>query len=661
MQIRLDVTNGTLTAISVPTLISQNTGYTVLVSISPVLHGQAFIVCNFEQDGRNTTVETELSGETELAPFPTAHGAMVHIRVEQEHREPYDTNAIWLPIEASIKSAPTRAYTAPYDAYNDIMRYLNTDDETARETILTRLAYHAAHPEEYPGTAYKRAITALVRSTKLTGTLTLAGGEEYQFTDSSIKISSLTISTTAMSGDYLLPGGVPCAKLDATMYDKETTPTQMHGAEIAPVFNIMLETGRWAEVPLGVFTVTTETDGSASGLPITAYDDMHKLDDIRTADLGFTQYADYSPDQIVSAICEAAGIQYTPQIDHNPDLTGRTTHAYVCVLTGSDPDDRELWGYMTVLRETESWTPAQIQARLDAMYHGAVTYRRDADYPNDLPDPTTNPDVQMFDAFRVMYDGPTYMPEAATETAETARDLLMHTLFTVNGVAEIDTERRMVIKPIKPLDQVSDAELIDTNRTTKRQISRYPYRLHSLTTVVDFYENMKIRQSEKWTGETLWISGDSVNAEAPTNALYTATSAVSDPFTEIQTQLARLVGLLDPVEFYPMQIAMRGDPTIGLLDWIRTDDEHAAPVTSRIWKYRGTQTLSACGESAVAGAVRSQLDKQATSDKLAVSESIQDTLRVIDLQLMSTYAGMAGFTHADLAHFTHAELGGEGE
>ena len=661
MQIQLDVTNGTLTATSVPTLVSQNAGYTVLVSISPVLHGRAFIVCDFEQDGRNATVETELIGETALAPFPTTYGAVTHIRVEQEHRDPYDTNKIWLPITPSIKSAPTRAYTAPYDAYNDIMRYLNTDDETARETILARLTYHAEHPEEYPGTAYKRAITALARYTKLTGTITTTDGTEHPFTDEEIRDSSLTISTNAMSGDYLLPGGVPCAKLDATLYDKPSRPADLHGAEIAPVFNIMLETGRWFEAPLGVYTVATETDGSASGLPITAYDDMHKLDDIKTADLGFTQYEDYSPDQIVSAICEAAGIPYTPQIDHNPDLTGRTTHAYVCVLTGSDPDDREMWGYMTVLRETEDMTPAQIQARLDAMYHGAVTYRSDKAYPNDLPDPLDESAVEMFDAFRVMYDGPTYMPEMTVDTAETARDLLMNTLFTVNGIAEIDTQRRLIIKPIKALSQTNDAEMISENQTTSRQISRYPYRLHSLTTVVDFYRNLKIRQSEKWTGETLWLSDDTVSAEAPTNALYTATSAVSDPYTEIQTQLARLVALLDPVEFYPMQVAMRGDPTIGLMDWIRTDDDHAAPVTSRVWKYRGTQTLAACGESAVAGAVRSQSEKQTTSDKLAVSESLQDTMRAIDLQLMATHAGMAAFTYQDLEHFTHAELGGEGE
>lgn len=660
MQIQLDVTDGTLTAVSVPTLVSQNTGYTVLVSISPVLHGRAFIVCEFEQDGKNITTETELDGETALAAFPTAYGAVTHVRVEQEHREPYDTNKIWLPIEPSIKSAPTRAYSAPYDAYNDIMRYLNTDDETARETILARLTYHAEHPEAYPGTAYKRAITALARYTKLSGTLTTTAGTEIPFTDEEIKDSSLTISTNAMSSDYLLPGGVPCAKLDVTLYDKPNRPADLHGAEIAPVFNIMLETGRWFTVPLGVYTVATETDGSASGLPITAYDDMHKLDDVKTADLGFAEYADYSPDQIVSAICEAAGIPYTPQIDFNPDLTGRTTHAYVCVLTGSDPDDRELWGYMTVIRQAEDMTPAQVQARLDALYHGAVTYRGDKSYPNDLPAPT-DPSVDRFDAFRVMYDGPTYMPEMTTDTAETARDLLMNTLFTVNGIAEIDAQRRLIVKPIKALSAASDAEMLSENQTTSRQISRYPYRLHRLTTVVDFYENLRIRQSEKWTGETLWLSGDTVNAEAPSNALYPTTSVVSHPYTEIQTQLARLVSLLDPVEYYPMQVAMRGDPTIGLLDWIRTDDDHAAPVTSRVWKYRGTQTLAACGESAVAGAVQSQAEKQATSDKLAVSASLQDTMLAIDMQLMASYAGMANFTHSDIAHFTHAEIGGEGE
>ena len=654
-QIHLRVTDGALVAQSAPAIVSQNEGYTLLVTL-PAQTAAASVTYTIEQDGVNTTATAELTGELELPAFPSAYGVHIRVHVTPERGAEYDTSELWLPISTSIKGQQTRAYSAPYDAYNAIIRYVNSDDAAEQAAILAGLTYHMEHPTPYPGIAYDRAITALMRYTRLTGTLTPYGGEPRSLTDADIKGSTLSIASSAVNSDYLLPGGVPAAKLDMTLYTQEE-PESLHAAEIAPVFGIMLESGRWFDVPLGVFTVTTETEGSAQGVQLTAYDDMHKLDKIRTADLGFTDLTDYSPDQIIRTLCAAGGITYNGDIDHDSRFIGAAVHSYVCVL-GGDPDDPLMQDYATVIRNADGMTPTQIQAMLDLMFFGAVTYRGDYDYPSQLPKPGSA-GVQYFDAFRVGYDGPLYVAAWVAESAETARDLLMHILFTVNAVGQINTDRELVVTPITALEDVEDARLIDTNQTTSRRVSRHPYQLRSLSTTVDYYPRLNVKRTVKWTGTTTLLV-DGVNAEAATNAMYPATGNADAPLEEIKMLLGRLVALLDPVEFYPMQLTTRSDPTIGLMDWVRTDDERAAPVTNRIWRYHGNQILEACGEEAVAGAIRSQMEKQIIGDKLELSDSFDEAERQAQLEIMQTYAGLASFRYFDIEHYTYSELGGNG-
>ena len=652
-QIHLKITDGELIVQSAPEIVSQNAGYTLLVTL-PALTTAARVTCTIEQDGVNTVISEELTGELDLPILPTAYGMHIRVHVTPQRGPEYDTSEVWLPISTSIKGKQTSAYSAPFDAYNAIMRYVNTEDAEEKAAIIAELTYHMEHPTPYPGIAYDRAITALMRYTRLTGTLTPYNGEARDLTDADIKGSSFSIASSAVNSDYLLPGGVPAAKLDMTLYTQEE-PESLHGAEIAPTFGIMLESGRWFDVPLGVFTVANEAEGSAQGVQLTAYDDMHKLDRIRTADLGFADLTDYSPDQIIRRICEAGDISYNGDIDHDARFIGAAVHSYVCVL-GGDPDDPLMQDYATVIRNADGMTPTQIQDMLDLMFFGAVTYRGDFDYPSQLPKPGST-GVQYFDAFRVGYDGPLYVAAWVSESAETARDLLMHTLFTVNAIGQINANRELVVTPLEALDNVEDARLIDTNQTTSRTVSRHPYQLRSLSTVFDYYPRLNIKRTSKWFGTTsLLVEG--VNAEAATNALYPATGNADEPLEEIQKLLRRLVDLLDPVEYYPMQLTTRSDPTIGLMDWIRTDDERAAPVTNRIWRYRGAQILEACGADAVAGAIRSQSEKQIIGDKLELSDSFDEAERQAQLELMQTYAGLASFRYFDIEHYTYNELGG---
>lgn len=662
MRINLQVQEHTLSAESNQTIVSQNAGYTLLVTFMPDITGQAYLEYTFEKDGKNVTGEIELNGELEIPALPTCYGAHLRVRVAPDSGEEYITNELWIPVANSIKSQQTESYEAPFDAYNAIMRYLNSTDAEEKAAITAQLSYHADHPAPFPGIAYKRAIKAATRYTRLHGTITPANsGSVRQFTDDDIKGNTLEIATNAVSGDVLLPGGVPTAKMAITFLDGD--PDSMHDAEIAPVFEIALETGRWFQVPLGVFTAASETTGSASGVSIIAYDDMKRLDDIPASDLGFEDFVGYSPGQIIGQICSRAGIAYTEHVDHDARLTGRTAHSYICILIG-DPDDTYMQGYVTVIRNAEDMTPEEIQAQLDDWYLGTVTYRGDVNYPNELPAPGEG--VELLDAFRVGYDGPLYKPANTLDTVKTARDLLMHTVGTLTGIAQISADRHMVIIPITAVEQTTDAELINTNQTSTRQISRYPYRLHEAQTVIDYYPQKRIKKSVEWEKETEWLDG--VTVEMPTNAMYHnmtvgyATINTSDRVALIGEQIERLVQGLSAVEFHPMQISMtNGDPTLGLLDWIRTDDTHTAPITSKIWRYKGVQAISACGADTVAGAIRTQASKQLRSDKLGTSESIDETLRQAQLDSMRTYAGLGGVSYRTVEMYTYAELEGKGE
>ena len=640
MTIQLTTDGSTLAVIGSPEIICDNADYTATVDGAASLTEPKLLLTT-EQDGGNPSYEIELEGgEGDLPAISNAWGVWAAVG----HAGGL-TERVWLPCRASIKGGSTTAYSAPYDVYNAALAYVNaaktgSATEAELETMLAELTYHYEHPEAYPGTAYKRAIAASVRETRLAGKITLTDSSEIDISDDVVVESTMSISTSAVNSDYLLPGGVPSKELAVTL--RGALPDEMlRGAEIAPVFRIRLESGAWKDIPLGLFSLLGAGDDTARGVPIKAYDRMKKLDGIAAKDITFTPATGYTPNQIITKICEKAGIDYTQNVDFDSRFTGNSQHS--CVVAAF----YDAWG--VVIADADGID--DIQAALDEMYYGILTYMGDRTYRTDLPT-----DAEMWSAYKIEYSGPTYIAASIGGNVTTARDLLMHTVWTIGGFAEITPAGAMRVVPIV---QAHDAETLGENRTHRRTISRLPYKLSSLTMPIDYMQQQGIRNTEMHTEETLWPEYH-VNASADANELW-AHIVTADNESRLNAAIAQmndLTDMLDPVVYTPGRIDMQGDPTISLMDWVTTDGTRMMPVTASVWRYRGQQQLTACGSDAVAKATESQLSKRIVGDKVEASQTTNNIMREIYGLMMQTYRGMENFQYAEIEHYTYAQLEG---
>jgi hypothetical protein len=300
--------------------------------------------------------------------------------------------------------------------------------------------------------------------------------------------------------------------------------------------------------------------------------------------------------------------------------------------------------------DIEDVAAALAELGITAVYKGDVTYR------SELPS-----DANFLDAYKVEYGGPIYTVSKIGASVETARDLLMHTVFTICAFAKIDRYRKMQVVPFK---KSASFEIFDEYRTSRRSASRIPYRLYELSTTIEYINSDGNLKAEKRTEETLWSDYD-VRAEAQTNALWPTLQkrrSGQSQHSALIWQLTSLVDKLDPITLHPMRAeVMKNDPTVELFDWMSTDSEgtRTAPVTSNTWHYRGTQTISCGGESAIAGAAKSQAQKRLDGDKIEALDATDNLMREIYGTLMqASYGAMENFTYSRIEHYTYRELGG---
>lgn len=200
------------------------------------------------------------------------------------------------------------AEAAPvFDVYNAMMEYLATRD-AAIYAALEEYRSHIPDPEEFPSAAYRAAIAAPQRVTRITGTLTLQDGTEQEITENDIIANTLAIRTDCMTDDVVLPGGVPSAELTVTLRGQEE-PEALYGAELAPVYQLMLPSGAWYDVPLGVFTVAAADSTTEQYAAVTGYDDMQKLSSIPFEALGIAAGQAYSAEELVAICADALGLE----------------------------------------------------------------------------------------------------------------------------------------------------------------------------------------------------------------------------------------------------------------------------------------------------------------------------------------------------------------
>lgn len=471
------------------------------------------------------------------------------------------------------------------DIYNMASEYIacRTNGESAQaEAILAQLAA-LTPPPAFPGSAYRLTAVRPQRTTKLTGALTV-GTTEIALDSDSIVSDSVSIAWTATPSDFLLPGGVPTAELRCTIRT-DIAPESLYGAQIALTYHILrpdvirteddpraVET--WEGIPLGTFDVAEAAADTETGVTITAYDGMMKIERVPRGDLPFASDTAYTPQEIITAIAQAAGVAYTGDLS---DLPVR---------------------------------------------------------------------VRDYNAVRG------YFVNRADTSIATARDLLSCIAQTLNALAFVDRFGELRIRPIAKTDPVAD---YDANARMSNRISRLPYRLLTLKTVVEMRGSDGSAVVHDYESQTLWADG--VTAELPENPLW---SVIDGTYSTAEQSLNIITQALDPVTFAPGEATILGDPSLDPLDWVRVNGADL-PVTAFDWHFRGEHTITACGADAVAGIARSQAEKAALAERRAQVAGADNLLRTASLMTIQSagHAAMALHDHEWLAHFTHGELAGK--
>lgn len=222
-----------------------------------------------------------------------------------------------------------------FDVYNALMQYaadkLNGASESVLDAELAAIEAHMSEePPDFPWEEFRQAISAQTVWSRLYGTITPKSDEVLHFTEREILANSFSISANAMTGEFLLPGGVPAKELTCTLLG-DLADCDLYDAEISVTFQLLLRQSRWCDLPLGVYTVSEAQKSAPGQLAVTAYDDMEKLNALPVSKLSVETGAAYTPQEIITMIAEAAGMTY----DGSTDDCVNKSQAYIL----SDLDD----------------------------------------------------------------------------------------------------------------------------------------------------------------------------------------------------------------------------------------------------------------------------------------------------------------------------------
>lgn len=150
---------------------------------------------------------------------------------------------------------------------------------------------------------YKAAIALASRTTRITGTLTLANLSTVSITDGNIVQGSLYFSEQCVSGDDLEIGNVYASEMGVSLITPTVTPYALAGAKLALSFGIDIGGGSYEDISLGVFYIT-EVERRENYVAVKALDGMILLDKL----LGATNVTAQTPQQLITNACSTAGV-----------------------------------------------------------------------------------------------------------------------------------------------------------------------------------------------------------------------------------------------------------------------------------------------------------------------------------------------------------------
>lgn len=201
---------------------------------------------------------------------------------------------------------------------------------------------------------YVEAMKRPVQRHRIKGTV---GG--IAFTENHILSGSFTITGQCSDTTNVQIGQVYTNELKITlMKSLHLSRYSIMGSEIIPYFGLRLDNGDYEYIPLGVFTVSSAS-WAASGVEITAYDNMSKLDrSFSSSSLTGTPY------ELLTLACTSCGLELAMKArDFNSLANGRRT------LTLFADNDIGTW------RDCVSWIAQAIGCNVFADRAGKIVLK----------------------------------------------------------------------------------------------------------------------------------------------------------------------------------------------------------------------------------------------------------------------------------------------
>ena len=164
--------------------------------------------------------------------------------------------------------------------------------------------------------SYRDAMKRPVQRHRIKGTI-----GSVPFTEDHILAGSFTISGQCSDNSMVQIGQVYTAELKITLLNSlRLNRYTIKGAEVAPNFGLYTDMGEYEYIPLGLFTVSKASWG-ASGVEVTAYDNMSKLDRSFTSkNLTGTPYT------LLKLACSNCGLELNmKEADFKDFVNGRRT------------------------------------------------------------------------------------------------------------------------------------------------------------------------------------------------------------------------------------------------------------------------------------------------------------------------------------------------
>ena len=209
------------------------------------------------------------------------------------------------------------------------------------------------------------------------------------FTEENILSGSFTITGQCSDASNVQIGQVYTNELKITLLKSlRLSRYTLMESEIIPYFGLRLDTGLYEYIPLGIYTVSKASWG-ASGVEITAYDNMAKLDRaFSTTNLSGTPY------ELLTLACNSCGLELgmIPK-DFNSFANGKRT------LTLFADNDIDTW------RDCVSWIAQAVGCNVFAGRDGKILLRAYGQAAVDSIDTEHRLTGSTFDDYETRYTG----------------------------------------------------------------------------------------------------------------------------------------------------------------------------------------------------------------------------------------------------------------